>query len=581
MKSQRTALTTLVLALLSVQAVNAQNISEIAQSDPLIITGSVGTQNTYHYSSSGNGYGAPLSNTVYANLNISLYGISMPFSLYYSNDNFGFSYPHISFDLSPSYKSWTGHFGRSSMDFSQYVLNMSWNGVGLEYNNSRLRFGAFYGKFRNAVNDDPSDPGARKPQYSRLGWGVKVGYGSSTNYIDLYLLSAFDRIGSLDEVWLHTISPQNNLAVAVKGCVTPFKWMSFTVNAAASAFNTDSNADKIEVEEARKWENIFDVRYSSLLRFAGDASLNLSLPLGVNASIFYKMVQPDYTSLGTYYMSNNYQSIGVTASTTLFKRVSLAGTYSGQNDNLTKKQMYTTSGYVYSVYASSRIETHFNIMASYNGYTQRQSDGTCVVNDSTRVSRQMSSYSLTPAYMLDGTALGHTISLSVNYTQNLDLNKFTEELSHGNVNTCAIGVNYGLSVKPWEMDFGISFSHQQSIGYRSRYTSDVGTVSASRSFLKEKNLSLGASLNLCYNEIYRQSKSLSLGGDISAGYTIKKVHSLSASASFNRFGDANMSKIHSELDCLDICCSLNYVYTFSLLEIKKKNHKAAADVVDE
>ena len=36
---------------------HAQNIAEIAKSDPLVISGAVGTQNTYRYSSVGNGYG--------------------------------------------------------------------------------------------------------------------------------------------------------------------------------------------------------------------------------------------------------------------------------------------------------------------------------------------------------------------------------------------------------------------------------------------------------------------------------------------------------------------------------------------
>ena len=34
--------------------VQAQDISQIAKSDPLIITGAVGTQNTYYHSSIGN-----------------------------------------------------------------------------------------------------------------------------------------------------------------------------------------------------------------------------------------------------------------------------------------------------------------------------------------------------------------------------------------------------------------------------------------------------------------------------------------------------------------------------------------------
>jgi hemolysin activation/secretion protein len=134
----------------------------------------------------------------------------------------------------------------------------------------------------------------------------------------------------------------------------------------------------------------------------------------------------------------------------------------------------------------------------------------------------------------------------------------------------ALGMNYGLHVKPWETDFSLSFSHQQTKGYRSKYRSEVGTLSASRSFLEEKNLHLSASMSLCYNEVERQSKSLSMGGDISVGYTLKKAHTFSASASFNKYGDVNISKTRSNLDCTDITCSLNYAYTFSLLEIKRK-----------
>ena len=115
------------------QPLFSQNISEIAKSDPLIISGAVGTQNTYRYSSEGSGYGSPLNSVVYANLNISLYGFNMPFSLYYSNDNVNFNHPQLSFNISPTYKNWTGYFGQSSMSMSNYVMNMSFNGVGLEY----------------------------------------------------------------------------------------------------------------------------------------------------------------------------------------------------------------------------------------------------------------------------------------------------------------------------------------------------------------------------------------------------------------------------------------------------------------
>lgn len=557
----------IVFALLS-QPMLSQNISEIAKSDPLIISGAVGTQNTYRYSSEGNGYGSPFSSVIYANLNICLYGFNMPFSLHYSNDNLNFNYPQLSFNISPTYKNWTGYFGQSNMSMSNYVMNMSFNGVGLEYSSNKLRAGVFYGRLRNAINADPSDPFARTPQYKRMGWGFKVGYGSGKNYIDLYMLNAYDCENSIDDLWRQQINPQENIVVGVKGCVTPFKWLSLTANAATSVFNTDMRAPNAPVKT--DFDKVFDVKYSSLMRFAGDISTNINVK-GVNASISYRMVQPDYTSLGTYYMSNNYHSLGITLGTSLFNKVSFSGTFSGQADNLSKEQLYTTCGFIYAANASTRIGKHFSIMAGYNGYMQTQRDGTCVVNDTTRVHRLMSSYSITPSFFCETEHLGHNISLSANLTENKDLNKFAS--GESDVKTTALGLSYNIDIKPIETDFTLTYSHQQSNGFNSKYISDIASLGTSRSFLKEKNLNLSASVSLCYNEVERQSKSLSLGADFSASYTLKKVHMFSTSAAFNKYGDVNMTKTRSSLDCTDISVSLNYTYTFTLLAIKNKANK--------
>ena len=549
------------IGVLASEVMFSQNIAEIAKSDPLIISGTIGTQNTYRYSSGSNGYGSPFSNAIYANLNICLYGFNMPFSLHFSNDNLDFNYPQISFNLTPTYKNWTGHLGLSSMAMSNYVMNMSFNGVGLEYSSDKLRAGIFYGRLRNAINADPEDPFARTSQY-------KAGYGSGKNYIDVYLLNAYDVEKSIDERWRQQISPQENIVVGIKGCVTPFKWLSLTANAATSVFNTDKRVPDAPVKT--DFDKVFDVKYSSLLRFAGDINANFSVK-GVNATISYRMVQPDYTSLGTYYMSNNYHSLGVTFGTSLFNRISLSGTFSGQEDNLSKKQLYTTCGYIYAANASCRIGNHFNIMAGYNGYTQTQRNGTCEVNDTTKVHRQMSSYSLTPSLSLESKHLTHNISLSGNLTENKDLNKFAT--GESDVKTTALGLTYGIGVKPIDTDFTLTYSHQQSDGFNSKYISDIATLGTNRSFLKEKNFNVSASVSLCYNEVERQYKSLSLGADISASFNLKKVHLFSAGASFSKYGDVNITNTRSGLVGTDISVNLNYIYTFTLLSIKKKTKK--------
>ena len=546
---------------------SAQDISQIAKSDPLIITGAVGTRNTYYHSTGSMGYASPLSNTIYANLNVSVYGFSMPFSFYYSNDNLDFNYPHLSFNVSPRYKNWQLYFGQSTMPFSSYVMTMPFNGVGLEYQGDRLRAGMFYGRLRKAVNDDPTDPLARTPQYKRMAWGFKVGYGSTRNYIDLYLLRAYDQQKSLDPGWHEVLQPQDNLVVGLRGAVSVKRFLSFTANASTSVFTVDKTSSRVEDSRLERFDKVFTARNTSMARFAGDISANLSLK-GFNAQLFYRMIQPDYTSLGTYYLSNNYHSLGINLGTILFRRLSLSASFSGQEDNLTNKQLYTTRGLVYNANASTRIGKHIGINAGYNGYRQTQADGTARVNDTTRVNRIMHSVYFMPSYSTYTDKLTHTVSLSTNMTRNEDLNRFAT--GESDVTTYAAGLSYNIGVVPWDMDFTTSFSHQRSDGYQSRYTSDIASLTTSRAFLNEKNLTAALTLSLCYNEIRYKMKSLSLGGDISVGYTLNKVHVFGLMAGISKYGDVNITRRESGLDDTEISVGLNYTYTFSLFALKRQ-----------
>ncbi len=567
--SKKTHIYLMLLTLLLLPFIKArgQNISEIAKSDPLIITGTIGTQNTYRYSTSGTEYGSPFSAMFYANMNVSLYGISMPFAISYSNSNLEYNYPHLSLSFTPQYKDWTGYVGESNMSMSKYVMNMPFNGVGLEYTHNKFRSGVFYGVLQKAINDDPADPLARTPQMRRVGWGFKIGYGTKKNYLDMYLLRAFDVSSSIREQYRESLAAQENIVVGVKGCVTPLSWLSFTANAAMSVFNTDKSAPKIENDKAEEFDKIFTPRYSSLARFAGDASMNLSYG-GVDASVTYKFIQPDYKSLGTNYMSNNYHSLGVTLSTNLFKKIAFSGTFSGQSDNLSNEQLYTTHGYVYGANATTKIGKHISLTAAYNGYLQNQSDGTMHVNDTTRIKRRTSSFTFTPQYSLEGETLGHTVALSASMTDNKDLNKFST--GESDVKSLALGASYGMEVKPWEVDFDVTLNHQQSKGYKSKYTSDIATFGASRSFLKEKNLKLSASLSLVYNEVEKQSKSMSIGGNLNATYSIKEVHAFSLQAGINKYGDVNLSRTRSKLDDTDVNVTFSYAYTLPAFGIKRK-----------
>ena len=252
--------------------------------------------------------------------------------------------------------------------------------------------------------------------------------------------------------------------------------------------------------------------------------------------------------------------------------MALSATFSGQEDNLTNRQLYTTRGYVYSANASTRFGEHFNLSAAYSGYLTTQADGTERVNDSTQVKRIMHSVSVTPTFTTENDLLAHTASVSTSWSRNKDLNRFATGV--GDYTSLAIGATYDLGVKPWETDFIASISHQNTRGSGTRYTSDVASITTSRSFLKEKNLNLSATVSMCYNEVERLSKSLSVGFDMAASYSLKKVHLFSFTAGMYKYGDVNPSKTHDDLNATDITLSFNYNYTFTLLELKRNAERA-------
>ena len=155
----------------------------------------------------------------------------------------------------------------------------------------------------------------------------------------------------------------------------------------------------------------------------------------------------------------------------------------------------------------------------------------------------------------------------MNYSENKDLNRFSN--GESDVKTLAAGMSYSLGLKDYEMDVTTSLSHQQSTGYNTKYTSEVLSVSTGRSFLKDKSLNVSAGLSMCYNNIQNQQRMLSLGADMSAGYTLK-AHVFSFNAAFNKYSDTNLSADNSSIGASELTLSLGYTYTFSLLELKKK-----------
>jgi hypothetical protein len=185
----------------------------------------------------------------------------------------------------------------------------------------------------------------------------------------------------------------------------------------------------------------------------------------------------------------------------------------------------------------------------------------------------MNSFTITPNFNTANETLAHSVSLSGNFSENKDMSLISE--GHSDVTTLAAGANYSITVLPIETSFGFNYSFQNSNGYDTKYSTNVYSVSASKALLKNKNLTLSAAISLVDNRM-DVSKNLSIGGNLSAGYTIAGVHNLSLSASYNKYANTNfVAEGYSRDNGYDLSCSLSYNYSFTAFSITRNKDKNA------
>ena len=522
--------------------------------DPLTVSGTVGTQVTSSWNNADLHYNSPFSTTAYADMIFNVYGFSIPMNINFINvsaKQFSFSQPILTMNLRPTWKKFTFHLGTSSMNFSNYTYNgISFDGLGVEYRGSKIRFGGFYGNFnhgttfrtglddRNAIQYlSDSLLGLNNvayttlPQFKRKAYAAHVAIGSLSNYVDFSLLHAADDINSLPpQLYMYnpyspsmvdtiardsTIKGKENLALGLKGHFTINEWAKFETNLGASFFTPDITRDSMVLESGAghglvnkitgmgRKTHLFNFRYGSEVRFAGDALLNLNFS-PVSATLTYRFVQPDYTSLGAIGFNQNAQTFGGNLSTSLFHNtafLSLNGYL--QRDNLDKKQLYTNQVGSYTVNWNNFFGENVALAVLYNGVTQKQLDGALgelsIVPEETRINQITHSLDVTPSYTLS-LDNEHTFTLNFNLLQNKNRNKKMEGMSF-DVTTTSYGVGYEVYFSGSGASLDASYDYSLSSSPGNSYQSHCLSGGTSYNFIRKDDMTLSgyARMTMAYN----------------------------------------------------------------------------------
>lgn len=279
-----------------------QELSNIGKSPLFNLNGGLSINQTYNWSDVKETYAKPYAYTLAANLNLMVYGWSVPVSGMYSNRKWSYQQPFNQFSVNPSYKWIRLLIGYNSMSFSSYTLNgHRFFGGGIELTpTAHLKINAMSGKMQERIL--PDSTGTALPAYKRFGNGLKAEYAFETGNIALSAFYAKDDLKSLDGYDSLSVFPAENLTVALNSNLSLFRNIKLGVEYSTSFYTENTRS---ETSARYDWLPLFTSRTSTCRYNAMKASLAYTSSIG-SFGFGYERVDPGYTTLGAYSTVNDF-----------------------------------------------------------------------------------------------------------------------------------------------------------------------------------------------------------------------------------------------------------------------------------
>jgi hypothetical protein len=509
----------------------SQNFESISEVKPFSIQGSLGL-NLNSYSSSGiESRFRPFDYNILGSVNLSIYGISLPFSAVFSEQDRNYTQPFNQYGISPQYKWVTAHLGWRNISFSPYTLaGHIFLGGGLELNPGIFRFGVVYGRFVKSTTGDSSNLGFYPSTYQRNGYSLKLGLGSSTSYVDLIMLRAWDDTNSLSQKYRESVKPSENLVLGISSKLAIIKGLRFEFDAAASLYTLDLRSDDLvdsfRINALTQFNSFFKLRLSTQLTTALQSSLVYSGNL-FTAKLNYKRIEPDYKSMGMYYSESDVENYTISLSVPLFQRlVRVGGSIGFQKDNLMNTKSATSNRVIGSANFSYN-QAQFGVDLNYSSYGITQTRGINPIIDSLKISKVNQNFNFTTRYTFSSNESLSNLILNTSYQALNDLNPSTapnSESQNYNLNITYqqsnpnTGINYGITINAIQSNFannttafigpiiqfssplfGIAFSSSlgyQNSFYNSQNNGGVTTASISSAYTFENHHNIKFDANL-------------------------------------------------------------------------------------
>ncbi len=548
----------------------AQDLGNLKKQKPFTVSGSVGASYNFYNSNEPVATRPASSWNIYGNVTPVIYGVSLPFSFVINQYSSSYTQPFAQFGLSPTYKWVKLHLGYRNIQFSPLTFDgQSFRGAGIELTPNHFRFAAFYGKLNRKINEDTTSGRFAAPQFSRTGYGIKIGIGNLSNYFDLIYFHAKDDSSSATVINKSNYRPQENTVLGSSFKISLIKKIIFNTDIAISGLTEDisltqNRPDSTNTSLQKLMKGFLKSNISTSANWAGQSSLQFILK-GYTTTLGYRRVQPGFKSLGTPYMLNDIELLNWMNNLSLANgRLSITAVLSNQHNNLDKKLTSELHTLASNLNINALLGKTFNLNFNYNGYSLKQKDGTLQLGDSVRLNQQIHQFSFTPAFTLMNEIQSNTISGNISYMLLDDKNPATTKT--GSSNNLSASLNYTLGLIKQATNFTVSGLFSQYKQDTNYYKTYGASLSSSAQLLRNKPLSVQGTAGYLINRSSYGNAQNNLTFSANINYHIKH-HSVTAFANYiytpyNPINNIINNKVAQAVASKNLAGGISYNYSF-------------------
>jgi hypothetical protein len=544
------AVISLLLCTLALSSLTAQDIDQMRNAEPVKIYGSLGAGGWIYKARGIPNRMQTLSWFLNGSPTLSIYGVTLPFTFSFSEQERRFSQPFNQWGVSPHYKWVTLQAGYRNLRYSEFTLNgHTIFGTGVDINPGKFRFSAVYGRLKQAVlapNDDEVDfASLYPPSYRRMGYSVKIGVGSRVNFVDIILFKAKDITASniLPEDSF-PIKPESNVVLAIRTGAKVLSKCYVDLEAALSSHTRNSMLGVVDhsSELGKRVIKFLDYNGSSAAGYALLGGVSYGMKAG-SLRLQYRRVERHFASFGQFFINTDLEQITFAPSFRLWSgKINVHGSIGGMRDNLDRRKAVVTTRTIGSLNVMVQLSRTFNAGFQYSNYGTTQQKEQIIFNDSLLVSLVNQSLGFFGAYILTNNGRQKTFNINGFYNDFFDRNEFNKLFTRSKSYSFRASMFDQWLLSGWNYTGGISVNHFENQVFKTFLLGPnfgLGFTPPKNKFFARANATLQS------NTGESQSGYL-ITGALNSAYQVTKRHGLQLNGvfTFNKTGLESISRFN-------------------------------------